>query len=376
MTMTTTNPTSTATPIPGFPVNKPGPAPIIAEARAPLLQVDKLVVEFKVKGGTLRAVDNVSLTVHDGETLGLVGESGCGKSTTGRAIVKLVEPASGRVLFQGEDVTSLNRNTRRDFHRMVQMVFQDPHSSLDPRMRIGHTIREALDIHGHIPRELRNARVEELLKAVGLSSSAANKFPHEFSGGQRQRVGIARALAVEPRLIVADEPVSALDVSVQAQIINLLARLREELNLSLLFISHDLRLVAHFADRVAVMYLGGIVETGHASTVVTDPLHPYTASLIRAVPSPDPGRRWDVLPLQGEVPSPLNPPTGCSFHTRCPYAIPVCQTVKPELVTITQDNGTNMEQRPHRTLSSVTRQVACHRVHEMPIISSGHRANT
>ncbi|HVA88422.1 MAG TPA: ABC transporter ATP-binding protein [Chloroflexota bacterium] len=306
----------------------------------PLLEVRHLTRYFPAGGAVwlpgraprqVKAVDDVSFTLAEGETLGLVGESGCGKSTLGRAILRLIEPTSGEVLFRGQDIVGLRGPALRELRRQMQMVFQDPYSALNPRMRVGAVIREPLDIYRIGTPAERRRRVEELLERVGLDASYATRYPHELSGGQRQRVGIAAALALEPRVIVADEPVSALDVSVQAQILNLLHRLRQELGLSLIFIAHNLDVVAHVSDRVAVMYLGKIVETAPAATLFAAPQHPYTRALLSAIPVPDPARTQRPRPPAGEIPSPLNPPSGCHFHPRCPEALPICARVAPSL---------------------------------------------
>ncbi|MEO3475586.1 dipeptide ABC transporter ATP-binding protein [Roseomonas sp. CAU 1739] len=305
----------------------------------PLLEVDDLCVHFPVHRGplrrhvgTVRAVDGVSLQVFPGETLALVGESGCGKSTLGRAVLRLQDATAGHLRFEGQDLMRLGRNEMKAARKRMRMVFQDPHASLNPRLRAAEIIGEAFDIHGCTSME-RNAGVTELLKLVGLGPEHATRFPHEFSGGQRQRLGIARALALHPSFVVCDEPVSALDVSVQAQIINLLMELQERLNLSYLFISHDLHLVEFIADRVAVMYLGRIVETAPAAALYAAPLHPYTQALLAASPSIDPDRREAHVVIEGELPSPLNPPGGCAFHPRCPFAIERCRAEMPPLLS-------------------------------------------
>ena len=307
-----------------------------------LVSVQDLQMYFPVRSGIvlqrkiadIKAVDGVSFEIRRGETLGLVGESGCGKTTTGRCILQLYKPTAGQVLFEGNDLTTLKGGHLRRFRRRMQMIFQDPYSSLDPRQNAGSIIGEPLIVH-----KMTNSRgeyreqVSELLSVVGLNPSMANRFPHEFSGGQRQRIGVARALAVRPSLIVCDEPVSALDVSIQAQVINLLEDLQEQFNLTYLFIAHDLSVVRHISDRIAVMYLGKIMELADRTELYENPLHPYTKALLSAVPIPDPvieSQRERII-LTGDVPSPLRPPPGCVFHTRCPIAIDECSQVVPEL---------------------------------------------
>ena len=310
----------------------------------PLISIRDLTVHFPLAGGSLfrrsrqvvKAVDGVTLDISPGETLGLVGESGCGKSTLGRAILRLTEPTGGQILFRGNDLAQLSESTMREQRRHLQIIFQDPYASLNPRMTISQIIGEPLATFQLAKGRAKEERVQELMEMVGLSARFRNRYPHEFSGGQRQRIGIARALAVDPEFIVADEPISALDVSIQAQIMNLLDRLRRQKNLTYLFISHDLRAIQHVSDRVAVMYLGKIVELADGKAVYKNPLMPYTKALISAVPVPDPkaeAKRRRIV-LEGDVPSPINPPRGCRFHTRCSYAIDVCREFEPQLVQI------------------------------------------
>ena len=308
----------------------------------PLLEVTDLVKHFPIKSGIVvdrevarvRAVDGVSLTLNEGETLGLVGESGCGKSTLCRAILQLTTPTSGSVRFAGQELVGMSRRDLRAMRRQMQMIFQDPFASLNPRKRVGQIIGDSIELHGLARGSELKRRVQDLLDRVGLQAEHYNRFPHEFSGGQRQRIGIARALALQPKLIVADEPVSALDVSVQAQIINLLEDVQDEFGLSYLFVAHDLGVVRHVSDRVAVMYLGKIVEDSGADALYEKPIHPYTNALLSAVPIPDPERNAarERLVLEGDVPSPIDPPPGCHFHTRCPWATEVCTTDEPALV--------------------------------------------
>jgi len=307
-----------------------------------LISIQDLKVHYKTGGGLfkqtkhVKAVDGVSLDIKKGETLGLVGESGCGKSTLGKALLRLTEPTGGKVIYNGKDLAHLKQNQMRDQRKNLQMIFQDPYASLNPRMTVGQIIGEPIRTFGLSKGRSVEEKVQELMETVGLSRRFIKRYPHEFSGGQRQRIGIARALAVDPEFIVADEPISALDVSIQAQIMNLMRRLQTEKDLTYLFISHDLRAIRHVADRVAVMYLGKIVELGDAKEVYREPLMPYTIALISAVPVPDPkieAKRERII-LTGDVPSPINPPRGCHFHTRCPYAIAECKQIEPELVEI------------------------------------------
>ncbi|HNU11945.1 MAG TPA: dipeptide ABC transporter ATP-binding protein [Rubrivivax sp.] len=312
---------------------------------APLLQVKNLVKQFPIRGGLLQrvvdrvhAVDDVSFDLGASETLGVVGESGCGKSTTGRCILRLIEPTSGQVHFDGKDVSGASKAELRALARDMQIIFQDPFASLNPRMTVASIIGEALTIHKLAPtRAEYDARIVELLETVGLSADHMRRYPHEFSGGQRQRIGIARALAVKPRLVVCDEAVSALDVSIQAQVINLLEDLQEQLGLTYIFIAHDLSVVEHISDRVAVMYLGRIVEIAPAKDLYSHPRHPYTEALLSAVPIPDPTVKRERIRLQGDVPSPIRPPPGCHFHTRCPIAQKgLCDVQRPELKTVAE----------------------------------------
>ncbi len=319
----------------------PARAPEAPPPGGPILEVRNLVKHFPVGGGLIggpgglvRAVEGVSFSVRKGETLGLVGESGCGKTTTGRCILQLERPTAGEVIFEGQDLTKLRPAELRPCRRKIQVIFQDPYSSLNPRMTVGQILAEPLAVHGIVPeRQARQARVRELLSRVGIPPSLGDRYPHELSGGQRQRVGVARALALQPSLIVCDEPVSALDVSIQAQIINLLEELQAELRLTYIFVAHDLAVVRHISDRVAVMYLGKIVELADRQALYEAPLHPYTSALLAAVPIPDPEveARREHSVLGGEVPSPLSPPSGCAFHPRCPLAIEDCKRIVPEL---------------------------------------------
>jgi peptide/nickel transport system ATP-binding protein len=307
-----------------------------------LVKLENLKVYFPIKSGVvldrhvgdIRAVDDVSFEIRRGETLGLVGESGCGKSTVGRAILRLYNPTAGKIIFDGQDITELDQEELRPLRRRMQMVFQDPYASLNPRHSVNRIVGEPLRTHGLARRRAAAARVRELLQIVGLPADAASRYPHEFSGGQRQRIGLARSLALNPDFVVADEPVSALDVSIQAQIINLLENLQNEFDLTYLFIAHDLAVVRHISDRIAVMYLGTIVEVSPAGELYENPLHPYTISLLSAVPIPDPvvERERETILLAGDLPSPANPPPACRFHTRCPYVQPTrCKTEAPAL---------------------------------------------
>ncbi|HEX6933180.1 MAG TPA: dipeptide ABC transporter ATP-binding protein [Streptosporangiaceae bacterium] len=331
-----------------------GPAP---QTGTVLLRVEHLRKYFPIKRGVIfkreigrvHAVDDVSIEINAGETLGLVGESGCGKSTLGRCIIRLLELTSGSVTFDGKDISKLSRRALRPIRGELQMVFQDPYASLNPRKRVGTIIADPLRIHGRISRAQIRERVRELLKLVGLSPEHVNRYPHEFSGGQRQRIGVARALALHPKLIIADEPVSALDVSIRAQVINLLDDLQDDLGLTYIFIAHDLGVVRHVSDRIAVMYLGKIVEISPAEELYKRPIHPYTEALLSAVPIPDPkitAQRQQVV-LEGDVPSPIAPPPGCRFHPRCKYATDICSQAEPELT----DHGSGHRAACHHPLN-------------------------
>lgn len=316
----------------------------------PILKVEHLKKYFTKGGGFLggkqrviKAVDDVSFTLLPGETLGLVGESGCGKSTTGRTVLRLYEPTEGKIVFEGTDITHLSGRELLPYRRRMQMIFQDPYASLDSRMTVGDIVSEPLDIHHLSSGKEREEQVRSLLERVGLKPEYASRYPHEFSGGQRQRIGIARALAVRPRFIVCDEPISALDVSIQAQVVNMLEDLQEEFALTYLFIAHDLSMVKHISTRIGVMYLGKLVELGESDRLYRDPQHPYTRALLSAIPVPSPGAKKERIVLQGDVPSPLDPPSGCPFRTRCPHAMKVCAEVEPRLQNISDE-----------------RQVACH----------------
>lgn len=303
-----------------------------------LLEIQNLKTYYPIKGGffkrtvgNVKAVDDVSFTIGKGETLGLVGESGCGKSTTGRTILRLLSPTSGKIIFDGKDITNLSGKDLRLARKDFQMVFQDPYASLNPKQMVGDIVSEPIRNFSNKSLKDLKDEVMSLLKRVGLPEDAYYKYPHEFSGGQRQRIGIARALALKPKLIIADEPVSALDVSVQSQVLNLLKELQDEFDLTFLFIAHDLSVVKHMSDRIGVMYLGNLVEIADKDSLYAEPLHPYTQALISAIPEPDPRKRKERIVLQGDVPSPANPPTGCPFHTRCPVAKEECSKVKPTL---------------------------------------------
>ena len=310
----------------------------MAEAARPVLEVENLKMHFPVRKGLMRrtvghvyAVDDVSFSIGAGETLGLVGESGCGKTTVGRTVLRLIEPTAGVIRLGGHDITRLGRTELRPFRRQMQIIFQDPFSSLNPRMRAGDIVAEPLKVHDELSKGEQRERVAGLFARVGLREAQMDNYPHQFSGGQRQRIGVARALALNPKLIVGDEPVSALDVSIQAQVINLLTDLQRELGLAYLFISHNLAVVEHISHRIAVMYLGRIVECTDKDTLFAKPLHPYTEALLAAVPVPDPAIRRIKRVVQGDVPSPTNPPAGCHFHTRCPYAEARCRSETPGL---------------------------------------------
>jgi peptide/nickel transport system ATP-binding protein/oligopeptide transport system ATP-binding protein len=323
---------------------------------AALLEVEHLVKHFVATRSLfgrptafVKAVDGVSFHVDAGETLALVGESGCGKSTVSRLVLRLIEPDAGRIRFEGRDLLALDANALRAFRRQAQIIFQDPYASLNPRMTVNQILTEPLALHDLVPPDRRRARVDELLRLVGLEPRFARRYPHEFSGGQRQRIAIARALAVEPKLIICDEPVSALDVSIRSQILNLLRDLQDRLKLSYIFVSHDLAVVKHIADRVAVMNLGGIVETADTRSLFASPRHPYSRALLSAIPVPKPQAKRSRMLLQGEMPSALNPPPGCRFHTRCPHTVERCRTEVPHLLADASGHAT-----------------ACHRVAELP----------
>lgn len=328
-----------------------------------LLKVEGLKQYFPIKGGVLgrtvnhvKAVDGISFTIYEGETVSIVGESGCGKSTTGRAILRLEEPTEGKVEFRGVDLASLSKRNMRKYRKDLQIIFQDPYASINPRQTVASVLTEAMEIQKVLPANKRRARAEELLETVGLLPYQADRFPHEFSGGQRQRIGIARALSVNPQLIICDEAVSALDVSIQAQVLNLLEELQDEFKLTYLFISHDLGVVRHISDRIMVMYLGKIVEIADKHSLFDNPKHPYTKALLSAIPIPDPDKKKERIVLRGDVPSPIDPPSGCRFHTRCPFATAKCKVDVPEL----------------RTTESMKpgHEAACHYIEE---IESGER---
>jgi oligopeptide transport system ATP-binding protein len=312
----------------------------------PLVQIKDLVKSFPIKGGlfgrevaSVKAVSGVNLEIRKGETLGLVGESGCGKSTLGRCVIRLIEPTSGQVLLDGKDITQTRGEELRALRRRMQIIFQDPYASLNPRMTVGSIISEPLEIHSLFDsKKDRDDRVKQLIETVGLRPEHINRYPHEFSGGQRQRIGIARALAVEPEFIVCDEPVSALDVSIQAQVINLLMDLQQKLGLTYLFIAHDLKVVEHISNRVAVMYLGRVVEIAESEELYKHPTHPYTRALLSAIPTPTPKKNTDRIILTGDVPSPIRPPSGCHFHPRCPIANDKCKTDDPSLAKVQGDH--------------------------------------
>ncbi|MCA9835977.1 MAG: ATP-binding cassette domain-containing protein [Trueperaceae bacterium] len=322
-------------------------------ATKPLLEVKNLQKYFPIRGGVfsrvvgnVKAVEDVSFTVKPGEVVGLVGESGSGKTTAGRSILRLIEPTGGEVLFEGVDVTKLSKNQMREYRKEMQIIFQDPFASLNPRMTVGDIIGEALTIHRLAKGREKEAKVADLLERTGLSAAHMRRYPHEFSGGQRQRIGIARALAVDPKFIVADEPVSALDVSIQAQVVNLLQDLKEEFGLTLLFIAHDLAVVEYISDKVIVMYLGRIMEIAPAKELYANPIHPYTEALLSAVPIPDPTLKRERIILQGDIPSPINPPSGCVFRTRCPIAVKECADVVPPLEEVSPGHFKACIRRP------------------------------
>ncbi|TVR68804.1 MAG: ATP-binding cassette domain-containing protein [Spirochaetaceae bacterium] len=310
------------------------------QADRPLLEVQHLRKYFNTKQGTLKAVNNISFSIARGETLGIVGESGCGKSTTGRAVLRLVEPTAGSVIFEGEDITTFRSDRLRSFRRDAQIIFQDPFASLDPRLSVAEIIGEPYEIFNLYSRKERRERVQSLMSLVGLSTKLTNSFPHELDGGRRQRVGVARALALDPKFVVCDEPVSALDVSIQAQILNLIQDLQDRLHLTYMFISHDLSVVRHISDRVAVMYLGKIVEITTYHNIFTRPRHPYTQALLSAIPIPKIRARRERIILEGDVPSPVDPPEGCIFAGRCPFVMDKCREAEPALISTEGDHHT------------------------------------
>lgn len=307
---------------------------------APLIQVKNLKKYFSVGGHDLKAVDTLNLDIYPGETVGLVGESGCGKSTAGRTIIRLYEPTDGEVLYKGKNIFSYTDKEMTKIRRDIQMIFQDPYASLNPRMTVEELIGEPLAIHQTARGKKKRERIEELLHLVGLNAEHISRFPHEFSGGQRQRIGIARALALNPKFIVCDEPISALDVSIQAQVVNLLKELQQEMGLTYLFIAHDLSMVKYISDRILVMYLGNMMELSESGQLYDNPLHPYTKALLSAVPIPDPNLQRERIVLQGDVPSPINPPSGCVFRTRCTHAMDICAKLKPEWIEVEKGHYT------------------------------------
>lgn len=328
-------------------------------AKKELLKVEGLKQYFPIKGGFLgrtvnnvKAIDGISFTIYEGETVSIVGESGCGKSTTGRAILRLEEPTEGIVEFQGTDLTKLSKSEMRKYRKDLQIIFQDPYASINPRQTVASLLSEAMHIQNVLPANERRARIEQLLETVGLRPYQADRYPHEFSGGQRQRIGIARALSVNPKLIICDEAVSALDVSIQAQVLNLLEELQKDFGLTYLFISHDLGVVRHISDRIIVMYLGKIVEIADKVSLFENPQHPYTKALLSAIPVPDPDAKKERIVLKGDVPSPIDPPTGCRFHTRCLFATDKCRTEEPQLRT------SNIMEQGHEAACHYMEQIA------------------
>ena len=335
---------------------------MVSAKDSPLLLVDNLQKHYPIRGGIwgakigdVRAVDGVSFTVARGETLGLVGESGCGKSTLGRTLIRLEDPSDGRVVFEGRDLAHASRDELFALRRDIQIIFQDPYSSLNPRMTIGEIVREPLVVHRIGTQTEQLEKVRSLLETVGLTGEMLGRYPHEFSGGQRQRIGVARALALDPKLVIADEPVSALDVSVQSQVLNLMVRLQRERGLTYVFISHDLSVVEHVSDTIAIMYLGRIVEMGPVDRIFEHPAHPYTKALLEAIPNPDPRGRRDRVPVTGEAPSPVSPPPGCAFHPRCPFAVDECRLAVPGLESVD----------PAGDIAEGSHVAACIRKHEI-----------